>query len=302
MEAVITNNYLSHHSGGPKTDEGKSVSRQNAITHGYSAVELISSVLSPQRLDEFRRHFLEEWKPTTPTEVMLVEEITRHSAMLELMAPGELSVLLTGARAFAAMEQGASSADEDPSAAEDRVLTASLTSDAVERLTRYRRSHEKSLYQAIAQLREGRRENGLNHARVQIMPPPFNFTDDNCENYLIQRLFAPTYRCPKCGEGRGYWLATRLRWQCASCRGQFGIRAGTVMERSHLSLSFWFQGIWSVLTECESAAETLRTKSSVQRSATIREVLVQIRRAQESSSASTLLAGLDEIAKNDRKP
>ena len=71
--------------GGPRTPEGKANSRGNALTHGLTATRLLPAVLGHDLLERHARDFGAEWDPRTPTERLLVREIARHAAALELV-------------------------------------------------------------------------------------------------------------------------------------------------------------------------------------------------------------------------
>ena len=62
-------------STGPRTEAGKQRSSQNALTHGLTAA---SPVLATEDLAAYQLHcrqFLDEYKPATPTETQLTQEL-----------------------------------------------------------------------------------------------------------------------------------------------------------------------------------------------------------------------------------
>jgi hypothetical protein len=74
--------------GGPRSLEGKARSRTNALRHGLTATTLIDAVLPANRINELRAELSAEIGPRTVIERLLVDEVARHAAMLEL---GELN-------------------------------------------------------------------------------------------------------------------------------------------------------------------------------------------------------------------
>jgi transposase-like protein len=59
--------------------------------------------------------------------------------------------------------------------------------------------------------------------------------------------------CPRCGDADVYAVMSRSgtrcshhRWCCRSCRKQYTVRKGTVMEESRLPLRVWCYACWAV--------------------------------------------------------
>jgi len=53
--------------------------------------------------------------------------------------------------------------------------------------------------------------------------------------------------CPGCDSvDRSTWMTTARKWNCRSCRKQFTVRIGTVMQGSHLPLLTWAQAVYLV--------------------------------------------------------
>jgi hypothetical protein len=83
--------------GGPVSAVGKQRSRTNAVRHGLTATTLIDEIFGPANLQRVRHALVEEWRPATPTEGHLVDELARHAAELELAERAEEAVLRSGA-------------------------------------------------------------------------------------------------------------------------------------------------------------------------------------------------------------
>jgi transposase-like protein len=53
--------------------------------------------------------------------------------------------------------------------------------------------------------------------------------------------------CPHCDHTEVMFLKTRRIWKCKSCRKQFTIKTGTIMEDSPIKLDKWLPAIWLIV-------------------------------------------------------
>ena len=69
------------------------------------------------------------------------------------------------------------------------------------------------------------------------------FADEaSCARFLFKRRWPEGFVCPACGKRRASALKTRPRlFECLDCGRQTSLTAGTVMHRSRLPLTTWFQ-------------------------------------------------------------
>src|SRR3954463_9280451 len=76
------------------------------------------------------------------------------------------------------------------------------------------------------------------------------FPDDAaCARWLFGKRWPDGFRCPGCGHDKGWELGRgTLLVECARCRRQTSVTAGTVLHRSHLPLKLWFLAAWLVAT------------------------------------------------------
>jgi len=281
--------------GGPQTPEGKAQTRRNAVTHGLTATKLLAQILGTETLKRHLHRLTAEFHPATPTQELLVRELARHAAMLEVAEQAEAAVLRSGATTAANL-LSSSAADGESAEALDVLLTGAVASDAVDRLTRYRRHHEKAWHLAYRQIMDLRVVPREPMSPLPVPPaPPFLFTESNCETYLKERLQAPDRRCPACHHAGGYWIAARCRWECSTCGRQVGVRSGTVMARSPLALADWFIAIWALLNDNDVPVDELMTLTKITRRATVQRIGERIRSALHAPDASLLLAGLDQF-------
>jgi transposase-like protein len=239
--------------------------------------------------DRYRELLRGEWRPTSPTQEIIVEELARHAAALHLVARVEPATLRTGARAVALLQEV-----EGDNRDCDACLCGAVTSDGIEKITRYRRAHEKALHQTLQRLRELKEAEKLN-SFFSREPPVIFFSQAGCEEFLQHRLLDPKFRCPHCGQAGGYWLTARQRLECRACRRQLGLRSGTVMENSRFPLPCWFLAIWRLLEKPAISLAELAQATKTSRLATLSHVARRVRAAMTSRLQSDPLAGIDRV-------
>lgn len=71
-------------------------------------------------------------------------------------------------------------------------------------------------------------------------------TEKNCLDYLFKLKWPSGFTCPKCGHTKYYLIEKRNLYQCAKCKKQNSITAGTLLHRSHLPVLKWFWAIYLV--------------------------------------------------------
>ena len=70
------------------------------------------------------------------------------------------------------------------------------------------------------------------------------FADEQACAAYLERLRWPTgFRCPKCEQGKG-WQTADGRWVCSGCGRKVSVTAGTIFDRSRVSLQEWFAAVW----------------------------------------------------------
>ncbi len=73
-------------------------------------------------------------------------------------------------------------------------------------------------------------------------------TEEACLKYLIDSRWPDGFICPKCGHDAFWWQGTRNLLECRACHHQTSVTAGTVMHRSKMPLTMWFQAAYLVTT------------------------------------------------------
>jgi len=67
-------------------------------------------------------------------------------------------------------------------------------------------------------------------------------TEESCRNYLKEKREAEGIICT-CGNKTHYWIRTRELWKCKVCNTCLNLRAGTIMEKSHIPVRTWFMAL-----------------------------------------------------------
>ncbi len=82
------------------------------------------------------------------------------------------------------------------------------------------------------------------------------FPDDAaCADHLARRRWPNGFVCPGCGGAKGWALKTKaFTWECAACRRQTSVTAGTIMHASHLPLKVWFTAIHIVTSHSDGVS------------------------------------------------
>lgn len=115
-----------------------------------------------------------------------------------------------------------------------------------------------------------------------------------CINFVASlRWFDGEPVCPKCGEKKNSFLATRKIWKCKACKKQFSVKQGTIFEDSPIGLDKWLMAIW-MISNCKngvSSYEIHRAIGITQKSAWF--VLHRIRLAMEAGSIEKLFGEVE---------
>ncbi len=105
-------------------------------------------------------------------------------------------------------------------------------------------------------------------------------SDEACADYLTACRWPDGFACPRCGHGSAYALAGRRRWQCASCRYQASVTAGTILHNSKTPLTTWFCAAYLMTTDKRGlSALLLQRQLRIGRYETSWMILHKLRRA-----------------------
>lgn len=83
-------------------------------------------------------------------------------------------------------------------------------------------------------------------------------TEKSCRVYLAEKREAEGIICKNCGGTKHYWLENQSFWRCANnnCRSCTNLRAGTIMEKTHIPVRIWFMCI-HLMTSTKKAFSAL---------------------------------------------
>ncbi|MDA2930475.1 IS1595 family transposase [Acidobacteria bacterium AH-259-O06] len=78
-------------------------------------------------------------------------------------------------------------------------------------------------------------------------------SEEACRDYLCRIRWPNGFRCARCGSQKAYPIGTVL-YQCAKCRYQTSVIAGTIFQDTHKPLRMWFRAIWWVTGQKNGAS------------------------------------------------
>ncbi|HEY6397672.1 MAG TPA: IS1595 family transposase [Solirubrobacteraceae bacterium] len=107
------------------------------------------------------------------------------------------------------------------------------------------------------------------------------FADESaCLEYLARSRWPEGFVCPGCGGERAWVLERRHLWECAACRLQTSVTAGTVMHGTRTPLTLWFWAAYLVATHNPGiSALQLQRQLAIGRYETAWLILQKLRRA-----------------------
>jgi len=257
----------------------------NAVSHGLTAKKYLPAELS-SAVAEYRGALFDELVPQGPLAEILVAELARHGAAMQLAQSAEAAALQVAAQNATALGTLGAVHDDD-----NRPYVAAMASDIVERTARYRRQHERSFFAALAHLHE------LHRAPPPHLEPSMLFaSEDDCAAYLQHWQRKQKFQCPHCQHQKRITLRSRQAFECENCHHQFSDRCGTLYANSHLPLMVWFAVVQRAVVNPNVTSDELLTATRVARRATIATVRRKVLAALASPDADRLLAGVNRLA------
>ena len=101
-----------------------------------------------------------------------------------------------------------------------------------------------------------------------------------CREYLEACRWPDGFRCPRCGHGRAFPLREWRRRECAKCRYQASLTAGTVFHRTRTPLTVWFWAAYLMTTDKRGiSALLLQRQLTLRRYETAWLIMHTLRRA-----------------------
>lgn len=121
-------------------------------------------------------------------------------------------------------------------------------------------------------------------------------TEEDCEEAIVRMRWPGGFICPECGHDDGYRLHARRAIQCAVCRRQISITAGTIFHNTKIPLLNWFWIIFLVAHDKGGASALRLSKQLGMCYSTVWNVLHKIRQAMSKRDNNVIrLGGLIEM-------
>jgi transposase-like protein len=114
-------------------------------------------------------------------------------------------------------------------------------------------------------------------------------TEEACQDYLAASRWPEGFTCPRCGHGRAYRMKQLRRWQCAACRYQVSLTAGTILHNTKTPLTVWFWATYLTVTDKRGmSALLLQRQLGLRRYETAWMLLHKLRRAMVNAKREAL--------------
>jgi transposase-like protein len=120
-------------------------------------------------------------------------------------------------------------------------------------------------------------------------------TEADCLAALEKLRWPNGFICPNCGHDAGYRMHGRPLIQCAVCRYQASVTAGTIFHKTRIPLRHWFWMIYMVAQDKGGASAMRLANQLGMYYKTTWHVLHKIREAMSNQEESRKLAGLIEL-------
>jgi transposase-like protein len=113
-------------------------------------------------------------------------------------------------------------------------------------------------------------------------------TEEACEQYLAACRWPDGFVCPRCDHRRAYPVAKRRR-QCAECRYQVSLTAGTILHNTKTPLIQWFWAAYLMTTDKRGvSALWIQRQLGLRRYETAWMMLHKLRRAMVNATREPL--------------
>ena len=112
-------------------------------------------------------------------------------------------------------------------------------------------------------------------------------SEEACQDYLAACRWPDGFACPRCRHPCAYRL--RERWQCAACRYQVSLTAGTILHNTKTPLAVWFWAAYLTVTDKRGmSALLLQRQLGLRRYETAWMLLHKLRRAMVNAAREPL--------------
>lgn len=133
--------------GGPKTEQGKSVSKFNALKHGLLSKEVLIDGEDQEILNDFGNAIKEELKPVGPMEEMMVDRVISGFWRLRRAVYVEKGTMEWYQNDFDLFPMG-----QTPEQQDRRSIRDMINNKSVDNILRYETTIERSVFRALHEL------------------------------------------------------------------------------------------------------------------------------------------------------
>jgi transposase-like protein len=114
-------------------------------------------------------------------------------------------------------------------------------------------------------------------------------SEEACQDYLATCRWPDGFVCPRCKHTRAYRMSEHRRWQCAACRYQVSLTAGTILHNTKTPLTVWFWATYLTVTDKRGmSALLLQRQLGLRRYETAWMLLHKLRRAMVNAAREPL--------------
>ena len=120
--------------------------------------------------------------------------------------------------------------------------------------------------------------------------------------FFIRLRWPDEIECPICNSRKVSFLSTRTIWKCCTCKQQFSLKMGTILEKSHISLGNWLIAIWLLANSYTTRSTALHRRLGITQTSAWK-LQHQIKLAiQTATYRKLVLRDQDEIAEANCTP
>jgi len=145
-------------STGPRSEEGKRSSSRNAIKHGFFARDLVIPGEDPQELSELKTSLLKRLNPRDALELTMVDQIVADLWKLRRVRKAERDLFI---KADEGSRVPGQTNPTDPGILLARMLCTDQSDQNLDRLHRYERRLESSVFRGLREMRRLRMEESI---------------------------------------------------------------------------------------------------------------------------------------------
>lgn len=119
-------------------------------------------------------------------------------------------------------------------------------------------------------------------------------TEEACQQHLFSIRWPKGFLCPNCGHEHYYVISERLLFQCASCRHQTSLTAGTIFHKTRTPLTVWFWALFLAAHDKRGISALALSRELEVSYKTAWLLLHKIRRAMQKREQQYVLTGIVE--------